>query len=264
MVDGEAQTPDNGVPETPETQNVEQQAPETIFDGVETEPPTKEEPTEELVNTPEKPPEDEAETQTQERPDWLPEKFKTPEDLVKAYNEMGAKIREKNEPPESYEITVTKGDEQEAIELTEGEVEAFREAGLSNEQAQKITQYFHDKVVPEIIEAKAAIEKDRLALEWGMDASSNAFTQQLAQVKAWAQQNLPDSVVTELSRSAAGVRTMANMMEQGAQGQRVTGNTADSRPDKSQLMEMMNDERYWNGDETYRDYVRQQFQKAFD
>ena len=264
MVDGEAETPENGVPETPETQNVEQQTPETVFDGVETEPPTKEEPTEDLVNTPERPAEEEPETETAERPDWLPEKFKTPEELVKAYNEMGKKIREKSEPPESYDIAVSKGDEQEAIELTDAEVEVFKDANLTNEQAQKITQYFHEHVVPELIEAKASIEKDRLAMEWGMDASSNAFTQQLAQVKSWAQQNLPDSIVTELSRSAAGVRTMANMMEQGAQGQRVSGSTSESRPDKAQLMEMMNDERYWSGDETYRDFVRQQFQKAFD
>ena len=264
MVDGEAETSENEVPETPETQNVEQQPPETVFDGVDAEPPAKEEPTEDLVNTPERPPEEEPDTETAERPDWLPEKFKTPEDLVKAYNEMGAKIREKNEPPESYEIVIPRGGEQVAIELTDAEVEFFKDANLTNEQAQKLTQYFHENVVPEVIEAKAAIEKDKLALEWGMDGNSNAFTQQLAQVKSWAQQNLPDSIVTELSRSAAGVRTMANMMEQGAQGQRVSGSTSESRPDKAQLTEMMNDERYWSGDETYRDYVRQQFQKAFD
>jgi len=263
MVDGEAETPENGVPETPETQNVEQQ-PETVFDGVETKPPTKEEPAEDLVNTPEKPPEDETETETAERPDWLPEKFKTPEDLVKAYNEMGAKIREKNEPPEAYELKVTTGDEEKNIDLTEAEVEVFKDANLTNDQAQKITQYFHEHVVPEIVNARAAIEKDRLSVAWNLEPGSEEFAQQLSQVKSWADQNLPDTVVAELSRSASGVQTIASLMHQGKQGHKVTGDSTSSRPTKEEVRSLMNDERYWNGDEDYRTYVQQQFQKAFD
>jgi len=259
MIDGEAKTPEAGVPD-PQAQ--EETPPGTIFDGVETPPP--EEPPEELVNTPEKPPEEKTEEGEGERPEWLPEKFKTPEDLVKAYHEMGTKIREKNEPPEAYDIKVTQGDEEQAIELSEAEVEVFKDANLTNDQAQKLTQYFHEHVIPEIVNAKAEVEKERLGLDWNMDPSSSEFTQQLAKVKSWAQQNLPEAAVTELSRSAAGVKTLANLMEQGNQGHKVTGNTASSRPDRSQLQDLMNDERYWKGDEDYRRYVQEQFQRAFD
>ena len=264
MTDGEAETPNEGVPVAAE-ETTEQEAPGTIFDDVET-PATKPvENPEDLVDTPTKPDEP-TDSEESERPEWLPEKFKTPEDLVKAYNEMGKKIREKSEPPESYDIKVAKGEdgEPEAIELSEHEQEMFKEAGLTNDQAEKITQYFHDEVIPQIMEARTELEKDRLAFEWNVDKDSNAFTQQLAQVKAWAQQNLPDVIVNELSKSSAGVKTLANMMEQGAQSHRVTGTAAESRPDKSQLMELMNDERYWSGDEDYRSYVRKQFERAYD
>ncbi len=260
MTDETAQVPE-GTPESTEQaieQPVEQpteqgQEPETIFDGVE---PAVEQPAEDLVDTPENP---------DARPDWLPEKFKTPEDLVKAYNEMGAKIREKNEPPENYEVTLAGADDsREPLELTENDVAAFKEAGLTNEQAQKITDYFAESVMPDLIQAKADIEKQRLAQEWNMGADSNEFTQQLAKVKAWAQQNMPEAAVTELSRTANGVATLSKLMEQGAASHRAVGDSTSSRMSKQELTDLMNDERYWNGDESYRDYVRQQFAKTFD
>lgn len=221
----------------------------TILDGVE---PTPEAPAEEYVNTPENP---------EARPEWLPEKFQTPEDLVKAYNEMGAKIREKSEPPESYEIKFEDGSE---VELTESDVAAFKEAGLTNDQAKQLTQYFQESILPTLIEAKTDIEKDRLATDWGMDASSNEFMQQLGRVKAWANQNLPEAAVQELSRTAQGVQTIAKLMEQKASGSRSVGESTAPRPNKAELQNLMNDQRYWSGDEDYREYVRQQFERAYD
>ena len=255
MMDDEAQVPAEGAPESTEQQSQPEQTqqPETILDGVET--PAPEEPAEDVVDTPENP---------DDRPEWLPEKFKTPEDLVKAYNEMGAKIREKTEPPDSYELKVGDSENPEAVDLTENDVAAFKEAGLTNDQAQKITEYFYESVMPDIVQAKADIEKQQLAQEWNLGADSNEFTQQLAKVKAWAQQNMPEAAVTELSRTAKGVATLASLMEQGAASHRAVGDNSSPRPDRKQLNDLMNDERYWNGDEDYREYVRQQFARAFD
>jgi len=255
MMDEEAQATEQVAPdstqETPETTET-QGGQETIFDGVEAAPAEQPAQEQEYVDTPENP---------DARPEWLPEKFKTPEELVKAYNEMGSKIREKTEPPEQYEVKLEDGSD---VELTESDVEVFKDVGLNNEQAAKLTNYFYESVVPNLMEAKADIEKQRLSLEWNMDANSNEFTQQLAQVKSWANQNLPESVVTELSRTANGVATMTQLMEQGAKSHRAVGESSQPRPDKTQLMEMMNDQRYWNGDEDYREYVRQQFERAYD
>jgi hypothetical protein len=232
----------------PEAEN---QEPETMFDGVEAAQPEATNEQENVVDTPENP---------EARPDWLPEKFKTPEDLVKAYNEMGAKIREKVEPPEAYELTDLEGN---ALELTEQDIETYKKAGLTNDQAQELVKYFYEAVIPDVIEAKVAVEKDRLAMEWGVKSDSNEFTQQLASVKAWANQNLPESLVTELSRTASGVASIAKLMEQGAKVHMATAQP-NTRPDKAQLQELMNDERYWKGDEQYRKYVHDQFKAAYD
>jgi len=225
------------------------QEPETIFDGVET--PEPEATQDDVVNTPENP---------DARPEWLPEKFKSPEELVKAYNEMGAKIREKSEPPESYELTDKDGN---AVELLEADIQAYKDAGLTNEQAQKLIGYFYESIVPAITEARVSVEKDRLAMEWGVKSDSSEFSQQLASVKAWAQQNLPESVVNELSRSASGVVTLSKLMEQGAKAHMATSQPA-TRPNKGDLQNLMNDERYWKGDEEYRKYVAEQFKLAYD
>lgn len=245
-----ASAPEEKIQETQEEQG-------GILDNVEAEAPAEQDDTE-YVNTPEKPPEEASE---EERPGWLPEKFKTPEEMVKAYNEMGKKIREKSEPPESYEIQLEDGTE---LDLDETDVEVFKEAGLTNDQAKQLTQYFHDTVMPAMIEAKTEIEVERLANEWNMPSNSNEFQQQLAKAKSWANQNLPEAVTLELSRSAKGVQTIVSLMEQGAKGNKAVGEHSNARPDKSELMNMMNDERYWNGDEDYRQFVRQQFQRAFD
>jgi len=258
MMDDEAQVPEEGAPEStvaentqPETTEAPKQ-PETLLDGVEAAEPEQQE---DLVDTPENP---------DARPEWLPEKFKTPEDLVKAYNEMGAKIREKSEPPESYEITVGDSENPETVDLTENDVTAFKEAGLTNEQAQKVTEYFYNSIMPDIVEAKTDIEKQRLAQEWNLGADSHEFSQQLAKVKSWANQNMPEAAVTELSKTANGVATLASLMEQGAASHRVVGDNSNPRMNKQQLNDLMNDSRYWNGDEDYREYVRQQFARAFD
>ena len=249
MMSDEAQVAEAAPESAPEATSQEQ---DTILDGVEAATPESTEEPEQLVDTPENP---------DARPEWLPEKFKTPEDLVKAYNEMGAKIREKTEPPESYDIQFEDGT---AIDLTESDVETFKKAGMTNDQVKVVTEYFYNEIMPSLVEAKTNVEKSRLAMEWGMDANSNEFQQQLGRVKAWANQNLPDAAVTELSRTAQGVQTIAKLMEQGSRGSRAVGESVAPRPGKADLANLMNDERYWNGDEDYREYVRQQFERAYD
>lgn len=241
-----AQAVEESAPEAVETT-----APESIFDGVQAPEPQAEVEQDSVVNTPENP---------DARPDWLPEQFKSPEDLVKSYNELGAKIREKNEPPETYELKLPEGIEG----LSEDDMAVFKDVGLNNAQAQKLTDYLYETIVPALSEAKVNIERDRLAMEWGVDANSQEFTAQLANIKAWANQNLPDSVTTELARSASGIQTLAGLMKQGTAQHRAVGTTAQQRPSSADLQAMMQDERYWKGDEDYRKYVTDQFKLAYD
>lgn len=58
---------------------------------------------------------DQTEASTEERPDWLPEKFKTGEDLGKSYQELEKKLGAHAGAPENYEMTVSEGLEDYAI-----------------------------------------------------------------------------------------------------------------------------------------------------
>jgi hypothetical protein len=237
----EAPVEETAAPATEETA-----APETLFDGVE---PAGQESSE-----------TQARENDPERPAWLPEKFKTPEDLAKSYSELEERMREGPKPPDSYDLKDAEG---EALDLSEEDVAAFREAKLNEDQAQKVVDYFYDIIVPEITEARAEAQRSNLANEWGVKADSEQFQRRLAQVKAWANQNLPDSMTAELSRTAAGVNSIFKMMESGASVNSINGQQANSRPDKMELQKLMDDPRYWT-DDSYKNEVRKKFQEAFD
>lgn len=232
----------------------------TILDSVEAEAPEDDT---EYVNTPEPEPTDEQEAEASEddseRPEWLPEKFKTPEELVKAYNELGKKVREKNEPPEEYEVKIPT----ENGELSEADAEAFREMGLSNDQAQQMVDYFYENVVPELQQARADVEKERLASNWGVKADSTEFEQRLAKVKSWAQRNLPEEAVAQMAKTHNGVDALYQMMQNKADTKLNQGGPQ-AKPSRAELQKLMDDDRYRKGDVDYMEYVRQQFQAAFD
>jgi len=90
-----------------------------------------------------------AETVTTERPDWLPEKFKSAEDLAKSYLELEKTISEKAPKiPEQYDFSYTK--EFGLADMDEGlqkEVtEAFRHAKLTDQQAKQVMALYSDQV----------------------------------------------------------------------------------------------------------------------
>lgn len=239
------------------TEDVAAEQPETggddnILSGVGAEAET---PEDEVVDTAENP-------EAEARPEWLPEKFKSPEDLVKAYNELGGKLREKNDPPEQYEIEFPEGGDGETG-LTEQDAEAFRDMGLSNDQAQQLVNYFYENVVPELQQARADVEKVRLAQSWNVDAESQEFSQRLTSIKSWAMRNMPEQAVAEMARTHNGVNALYMMMQAKADRNMAQGGNA-TRPTQADLSKMMQDERYVNRDPDFMEHVRKQYQLAYD
>ena len=256
----EQETVDNGETATVEAQAPDAQAdaqaeaprhPESILDTVEPAEETEAPDPTDVVDTPTNP-------EAEERPEWLPEKFKTPEDLVKAYNELGGKLREKNEPPETYELELPDG-----VELKEADAEAFKEMGLNNDQAQKLVGYFYENVIPELQQARADVEVERLAQAWNVKADSTEFQQRLSKVKSWALRNMDEQAVAMMARTHNGVQALYQMMQAKAdQNLPAGGNQA--RPSPADLQAMMADERYVNRDPDYMAHVQRQFQLAYD
>lgn len=93
-------------------------------------------------------------TQPQERPEWLPEKFKTPEDLAKSYTELQSKLGSKDE-------------DIRASILEEIQNEAFADRPESASDYQ----------LPDSIDADQAVDNE--LLQWWADHSfENGFSQE--------------------------------------------------------------------------------------
>jgi len=255
------------------------QTAETLFDGVDT-PETDVAPGQgdDEPNPQGNDPDTPVNTDPATRPEGLPEKFSSVEELARAYNEMGKKIRdkfnlpegydspdqlleeftqlkEKNQPPESYELKLPEG----VDELSEDDVRLFKEVGLNSEQAQKVVDYVVEAVAPAVREARAEVEKERLARAWNMDPEAPYFSERMSSIKQWAEQNLPKAVVQELSQSSNGVNAIYKMMQVGFEKNQVSGRTDEPQFNMTDIQSMVNDDRYWT-DAAFRQEVMRKVQ----
>ena len=88
---------------------------------------------------------------TGDRPEWLPEKYKTPEDLAKGYKELESKIGTKEE------------------DLRSKIIQELEEKAFSERPADK-----GDYQLPEIIDESMAVDNDLLSW-WADHAFENGF-----------------------------------------------------------------------------------------
>lgn len=202
------------------------------------------------------PPEEET---AAERPEWLPEKFKSPEDLAKSYAELEKKLGERNEIPETYELTY--GDQQ--VPLEEDDVEFFKEVGLSNEQAQKVYSQLMDTVVPELQKARTETEVTKLSSAWNMDTGSVQFKERMGKLSAWAKNNMPEEAVSHLRSSAEGVQALWSMMQANLQTGAPPSGGGNARKTQAELQDMVKDPRY-GVEEGYTQQVEKEFARVYD
>lgn len=116
-------------------------------------------PSEEQGSTQEKPTDDTVTDDTQEqgeRPEWLPEKFKSPEAMAEAYKNLESKFGGFSGAPEDYEVAVPEGVDFEFYEDSEFGVGQFKEfakeANMSQETFSKAMEFYvnsraHDAMV---------------------------------------------------------------------------------------------------------------------
>ena len=197
--------------------------------------------------------------QNTERPEWLPEKFSSPEELAEAYNQMGKKIREvqQGHAPEKYELKDAEGND---IALSTEDEERYKQMGLTNDQAQALEEYFEKEVLPQLTQIRTDYELEKLADSWGTGKDSPVFKERMQSLYRWAEKNLPPEIMQEMGRSASGIQTLQKMMDKGYS----TMNTDTSTPkrSKAELESMVQDERYWK-DPAFREKVDQAYRQAY-
>ena len=214
-----------------------------------------------------------------DRPDWLPEKFNSPEDLGKAYNELSSKLGAKEEDlkaswqeemqREAYsDRPATKGDyllpesidPESAVDspLLDWWSDHSFESGLGQEEFQKGIELF--------AEAMNAGQPD---MEAETKLLGDSATDRIEAASLFANQFFPEESLDAIERmceTAGGIVALEHIMEK-MKGPSFAGDSAmSSQITEDSLRSMQNDERYWNPqkrDNAYVSQVDQAYRKLY-
>jgi hypothetical protein len=205
-----------------------------------------------------------------ERPEWLPEKFNTPEDMAASYaslesklgqgqNEIRAQIERELEVSALEGRPETAGDYELPEQINEAEAvdnemlawwaEHSFENGYSQEEfADGIAKYaaYMESQGPNL-------EAERQALGENADARIEA-------VDLWASKNVPEEFADQielLGQSAKGIKMLEHLMSQSQQTSPQGQFVAPQATNENQLKTMMQDPRYWNPAQRDPNYVKQ-------
>lgn len=218
-----------------------------------------------------------AEGSASDRPEWLPEKFKSPEDLAKSYTELSQKLGNKEE------------DIRNSI-MEEIQQEAFSDRPESS----------GDYQLPDIIDAEESVDNE--LLQWWSDhAFENGYSQEefqqgiemyaesignsqpdldaevaklgdnaearIESASAFANKFFPEETLPAIERmceSHSGILALESIQEAMKDGN-FAGNTQPAaQTSERDLREMMNDPRYWKDkDPAYIKEVTEGFQQIY-
>lgn len=137
-------------------------------------------------------------TQAQDRPQWLPEKFKSPEEMAKAYESLEQKLGSSNnsdetEDQDQQESPVQDEAQQQAMSAWDTKFTDFsREYGeqgkLSDQSYTKLTQMGYPReVVDAYIEGQRAVAEKSTSSLLNEIGGQESFTA----MRDWAAQNVP-------------------------------------------------------------------------
>lgn len=218
-----------------------------------------------------------ASSSTTDRPEWLPEKFKSPEDLAKSYTELSQKLGNKEEDirksvieeiqkeafserPESagdYQLPeIVNAEESVDNELLQWWSDHAFENGYSQEEFQQGIEMYAQSVEG----SQPDLEAEAAKLGDNADArieSASAFAN-----KFFPQEALP--AIERMCESHDGIIALEAIQEAMKDGN-FAGNTQPAaQTSERQLREMMNDPRYWKDrDPAYIKEVTEGFQQIY-
>ena len=218
-------------------------------------------------------------TEAPARPEWLPEKFNTPEDLASSYSQLESKLGTSQDEMrqqliEEFEQTAIEGRPNTAGDylvpeglddtlVNDNELfqwwanHAFENAYSQEEFEQGINMYAQalDANQPDLDAEKAALGENA-------DARIEA-------VDLWSQKFFPEEyqdAILGLGASAKGIEALEFLMSQMSASS-MAGNTGAIQPlNEGDLQSMMKDERYWNPvkrDNAYVQKVQEGFSKLY-
>jgi len=217
---------------------------------------------------------------TEERPEWLPEKYKTGEDLAKAYKELESKLGTKDEDIRNQV-------------LKEIETESFKDRPETS----------GDYQLPEYLDEESAIDSD--VLKWWAEHaftygfSQSEFEEGIDKVMQASMADIPDpekemeklgdnanarveaaalfskqffpeehmESIERLTETAEGLMALEFIMEKLQSPSIGSDATPSGKITEAGLREMMQDERYWHPARRSNDFIQEVnngFQKLYN
>lgn len=190
----------------------------------------------------------EAPKDTGDRPAWLPEKFKTGEDLAKSYSELERKFADQPKAPDNYSWDfVEKMDLQinnDDATVKEAE-QMFSKLGMTQQQVEGVISLYKDQL--DVIDSQrpAGIDLEQqnalLKQQWG-----NEYDSKIAAVKKFASKFSPETLTQPLASTAEGLQMMYDLMNSGRAPNPIT-NTGKTEIDgmgiRERIAEMRKDEK---------------------
>lgn len=204
-----------------------------------------------------------------ERPEWLPEKFKTPEDLAKSYNELQSKLG-KNE--EELRARFIEELNQEAYADRPESVGDYQlpdfldEDAVDNDLLKWWAEHSFENGFGQD-EFSAGLEKVYEAVQLNMPDTEAEYAklgdtadQRIEAAALFAQNFFPSEhmeSIERLTETAGGLEALEFIMEQVKSTPINTQSSPVDQITEDSLRAMMQDERYWNPARRDMGYVRQ-------
>ena len=213
------------------------------------------------------------EEQTQEdRPDWLPEKFKSPEDMANAYSELEKKMGAGANEEETQEVEESQSNDNqtESTDTNEVIVDASREffendGQISDETYENLAKI---GITKELVDSYAAGQQALMQSEEGTIKSIAEGNWD--QMSEWAANNLSDEEIDTFDEIVqSGTVEQAKLAAKGLYAQykaangstpkltqgSVTGSSTMPFKSNQELARAMSDPRYKSGDKAYHEEI---------
>lgn len=211
-----------------------------------------------------------AEDTAPERPEWLPEKYKTPEDLAKAYKQLESKLGSKDEDLRKSIIEELQAEAMSERPATAGDYQLPDSVDPSSAVDSELLKWWSDHAYENGYsqdEFAKGIEMYMSAMQQtsGPDLEAEAkklgenANQRISAASAFAKKMFGEDqmgAIERLFEGADGILAMETIMEALKDGDFSSDTSSASAISEADLREMMQDPRYWKAGSQDRDFVK--------
>lgn len=205
-------------------------------------------------------------TGASERPEWLPEKFKTAEDLVSSYSQLESKLGKSQEEIREALVAELEQQAMQGVPESSGGYELPDDvpASMSDDALLRYAEFAHkngftqEEFVEGLNDISSLIPMPDLDAERErLGENANA---RIEAVALWAKSSLPqefENEILRLGQTADGVRLLETIMQNMSDTTVSNDTTAPSRLNEADLRSMMSDPRYWNSAQRDPAFIKQ-------